>query len=97
MHPPPYFDRGADRVRFMVPIGSSLIEASIGRATLHYRYHPKGVTDDALSTYVENAEEINAAVRRRMAAGAREPVMLRDPDVQPAEAPPMPVSGRSDA
>ncbi len=83
MHPPPYFDQGADRVLFCVEIGDVLVDASVGRATLHYRYHPGANADDPLATYVQHAEEIDAAVRRRMEAGARAPVMLRDADLTP--------------
>jgi hypothetical protein len=36
-----------------------------------------------ITTYAAHAAEIDAAVRRRVAAGSHEPVMLRDPDVRP--------------
>lgn len=86
MHPPPYYDPGTGSVRFLVQVGDALIDASIGRATLHYRYHPSGTVDQPLDTYRQNAAEIDTAVRTRMAAGAREPVMLRDHDVRPGAA-----------
>jgi hypothetical protein len=42
--------------------------------------------DDPLSTYAANSAEIDAAIRRRMANGSREPVMPRDPHVRAAPA-----------
>jgi hypothetical protein len=51
---------------------------------LHYRYKPHMKDDDPLVTYVQNSAEIDAAVRRRVALGSREPVMLRDGDVRAA-------------
>jgi hypothetical protein len=83
VHPSPYFDRGSESVRFWVPIGDALIDASVGRVTLHYRYHPGATGDEPLATYTQHAAEIEAAVRQRIAAGAREPVMLRDADLRP--------------
>jgi hypothetical protein len=35
-----------------------------------------------METYRSHSEDIDAAVRRRMARGAREPVMVREPDLQ---------------
>ncbi|RPH45706.1 MAG: DUF1488 family protein [Burkholderiales bacterium] len=77
----PYYDPGSANVFFWVSVDDVPVGASIGKATLHYRYHPHSGTDDPLSTYTQHAAEIDAAVRTRLAAGAREPVMLRDPDI----------------
>ena len=77
----PYYDPGSAKVHFWVNVDDVPVGASIGKATLHYRYHPNSATDDPLSTYTQHAAEIDAAVRARLAAGAREPVMLRDPDI----------------
>jgi hypothetical protein len=79
----PYFHIDSNTVRFWVLVDGLPVAASIGKATLHYRYHPHMRDDQPLATYTANAAEIDAAVRRRLAAGAREPVMLRDPDVLP--------------
>ena len=57
------------------------IGASIGKETLHYRYRPDGRDEDPMETYQSHAEDIEAAVRRRIAQGAREPVMLREFDL----------------
>ena len=81
MSPRSFFHHPSGTVRFWVRIDDVLIGASIGKETLHYRYKPHMNGDDPLMTYTQNAAEINAAVRRRVATGSREPVMLRDGDV----------------
>ena len=82
----PFFHAISGTVRFWVQVDGQPVGASIGKETLHYRYKPFMSGDDALETYAQNADEIHAAVRRRLAAGAREPVMLRDFDVRPEAA-----------
>ena len=78
----PFFHESSGTVRFWVLVADVLVGASIGKETLHYRYQPQRSDDDALETYLQNSAEIDAAVRRRFAAGSREPVMLRDVDVR---------------
>ena len=80
----PFFHPVSGTVRFWVMVDDLLIGASIGKETLHYRYSPQMTNDDPLATYTQNAAEIDAAVRRRVATGSREPVMLRDWDVRAA-------------
>ena len=80
----PFFHPVSGTVRFWVMVDDLLIGASIGKETLHYRYSPQMTNDDPLTTYTQNAAEIDAAVRRRVATGSREPVMLRDWDVRAA-------------
>ena len=80
----PYYYPGSARVYFWVSVDGVPVSASIDKSTLHYRYHPTSGTDDPLSTYTANATVIDEAVRTRLAAGAREPVMLRDPDISAA-------------
>ena len=79
----PFFHQPSGTVRFWVLVDDVLVGASIGKETLHYRYHANRTDDDPLATYLANAAEIDAAVRRRVAGGSTEPVMLRDPDVRP--------------
>jgi len=83
MSQPPFVHQPSGTVRFWVLVDEVLVGASIGKETLHYRYNPNQSDDDPLVTYTQNAAEIGAAVRRRVAAGSREPVMLRDWDVRP--------------
>jgi hypothetical protein len=80
----PFFHEISGTVRFWVQVDDALIGASIGKETLHYRYKPHAHDDDALATYMQNSAQIDAAVRRRVATGSREPVMLRDLDVRAA-------------
>jgi len=80
----PFFHEISGTVRFWVLVDDVLIGASIGKETLHYRYKSHMNDDDALATYMQNSAEIDAAVRRRVATGSREPVMLRDFDVRAA-------------
>jgi hypothetical protein len=79
----PFFHDESGTVRFWVtmPEGPP-IGATIGKATLHYRFEAQRTDDDPLATYLKHATEIGDAVRRRVAAGSREPVMLRDGDVR---------------
>ena len=78
----PFFHEASGTVRFWVMVDDQMIGASIGKETLHYRYRPQVRDDAPLVTYMQNLAEINAAVRRRVATGSREPVMLREPDVR---------------
>lgn len=84
--PPAFFHADSDAVRFWVPVGDAFIGATISKASLHYRFEPTRTDDDALATYVAHEDEIHAAVRRRVAGGSREPVMLREWDLRPAQA-----------
>jgi len=81
-----YFHPDTEAVRFWVSHGNALVGASISRRTLHYRFRPEAVDDDALETYQRFAETINAAVLRRVAEGALEPVMLREFDLRVQDA-----------
>ena len=81
-----FFHADSEAVRFWVPMGEAFIGATIGKATLHYRFEPMRTDDDAFATYVAHADEIHAAVRRRVAGGSREPVMLREWDLRPGQA-----------
>ena len=80
--PAPFFHEESGAVRFWVEVDGAFVGATISRQTLHYRFKPDSGSDEALATYFQNAPEIDAAVRRRVAAGSREPVMLRDFDVR---------------
>ncbi|MCR5867929.1 MAG: DUF1488 family protein [Aquincola tertiaricarbonis] len=82
---PPFFDPASATVRFWVTQeGQPPVAASIGGATLRYHFQAQGAGDDLVAAYVAHARQIDEAVRRRLAAGSREPVMLRDPDVAAA-------------
>jgi hypothetical protein len=59
----------------------SYVGATISKETLHYRFRGSLSGSDAVATYAANSEVIDAAVRRRVAGGSIEPVMLRERDV----------------
>jgi len=78
---PPFFHEASGAVHFWVPIDGQLVGASIGKESLHYCYRPTAIDDQPLDTYQRHAQEIDAAVRRRVSRGSVEPVMLRDYDL----------------
>jgi hypothetical protein len=82
MSQPPIFHEASGTVRFWVLIGEEFIGASVGKETLHYRYRSTATDDEALDTYALHAQDIDDAVRRRVAQGSTEPVMLREFDLR---------------
>lgn len=82
MQPQPYFHDDSAAVRFWVAIDDQFVGASIGKLTLHYHFMPGQNNDEPLATYLANAEVIDAVVRRRVAGGSIEPVMLREHDLR---------------
>ena len=86
MSQPPYFHEDSAAVRFWVEIDGVPIGASISKATLHYRFRPGDHGEDPLETYKTYARDIDAAVRRRVAQGSIEPVMVREFDLRAAAA-----------
>lgn len=81
MKPAAFYDLGSGSIRFWVLVGEQFIGATVRRESLHYRYSPHGTNDDPLQTFEAHAEELEGIVRRRVAGGSREPVMLRDHDL----------------
>ena len=81
----PFLHESSGTVRFWVPVDGQPFAASVSREALHHRYRPAAQGDDPLETYLANAADIEAAVRRRLAQGSREPVMLREYDLRPQE------------
>lgn len=53
----------------------------IGKETLHYRYRSTAMDDLPLDTFALHTDELDAAVRRRVLAGAFVPVVLREFDL----------------
>jgi hypothetical protein len=82
----PFFHESSGTVRFWIPVDGNLLGASVSREALHHRYRPTAQGDDPLETYLDNAADIEAAVRRRLAQGSREPVMLREYDLRAVDA-----------
>jgi hypothetical protein len=82
----PFLHESSGTVRFWVPVDGKLLGASVGREALHQRYRPTAQGDDPVETFLANAADIEAAVRRRLAQGSREPVMLREYDLRVLDA-----------
>ena len=81
-----YFHADSASVRFWVTVGDQQVGAMVSKAALHYRFMPHASDDDALVTYRAHADELAAVVRRRVAGGSIEPVMLREFDLRPLPA-----------
>lgn len=81
-----FFHEPSGSVRFWVQVGEQLVGASIGSTVLHYSFCANSSTDQPLETYLAHMLEIDAAVRRRLAAGSLEPVMIREHDLRPSTA-----------
>lgn len=81
-----YFHQPSEAVRFWVLLDARWVGASIGRHVLHYSFCAGSSGDQPLETYLAHAPEIDAAVRRRLAAGSLEPVLLREHDLRPSTA-----------
>ena len=82
MPPAPFLHDDSGVLRFWVDCGEGkFVGASISKAALHYRFQADLSGADAVATYIAHQKEIDAAVRRRLAAGSLEPIMLREADV----------------
>ena len=78
----PFFHTESGAVRFWVLTDDgSAVGATISKETLHYRFGADILGSDAVATYEAHRQEIDAAVKRRIAKGSIEPVMLREYDV----------------
>lgn len=79
--PEAFFHEDSGAVRFWVrTAGGGRLGAIVGKSVLHYRFGAAADGTDALKTYRDHRQEIDAAVQRRVAAGSLEPVMLREAD-----------------
>ena len=66
---------------FNTPIGTDQVTAFVSVSSLRARYGVPAAADDLESMYCLHQLEINAAVARRIRAGARQPVVLRASDL----------------
>jgi hypothetical protein len=84
----PFFHEASGCVRFWVLVDENPIGASVAREALYHRYG--GSTrdgSDPLAIWALHVPEMEAAVRRRVAQGSVEPVMLREFDLREAPGP----------
>jgi len=74
----PFLHEASDSVRFQVRASGALVNASVSRQALRYSFKSADLSADLLSIYNIHSSKIHEAVLRRLAQGAREPVMLRE-------------------
>jgi hypothetical protein len=75
---------GSESIRFWVQVDDKRIGASVKKSALHFRFAPNAVDEDPMSTFRKNQACLEEAVRRRVAGGSLEPIMLREPDLPSA-------------
>ncbi len=94
--PKPSFTRRAGAVRFwVVTVAGDMVGAIARKEALRYYFRPSVDGADLLQLYRDHRPDIDAAVLRRVAAGTREPVMLREVDFEPLRVAPTPRPGTS--
>ena len=76
----PIFHDAARTVRFWVPVNGVAVCAMVDEATLRCCFVPPQPRESALSLVGAHQKELDDIVRRKIAAGSVEPVMLHDSD-----------------
>ena len=77
-----FLHEASGTVRFWICIDDEMVGASVSPRSLQYRYRSTASNEDPLETYRANADHLEAAVRRRVAAGSLKPVLLREFDLR---------------
>ena len=80
MHPFRIFRETAHIVRFWVQVDGRLVCAMVSDTSLRCCLAPAEPRKAALAIFGEHLAELDEMVRRRVAAGSVEPVMLQDSD-----------------
>lgn len=78
----PFFSERSGSVLFWVPIAGIAVGASVSCETLQRRYTPLAADKDPMDTFRTHLAGIEEAVRRRVASGSIEPVVLRERDLE---------------
>ena len=81
----PFFSERSGSVLFWVPIAGIAVGASVSRETLQRRYAPLSIDEDPMATFRAHFAGLEDAVRRRVASGSIEPVMIRERDLEPLD------------
>lgn len=68
-------------LRFSTDIGPESVTAFISHSALRARYDKLHKDDDLRTVVSEHRAEIDAAILRRIEAGARQPIILRASDL----------------
>ena len=79
----PFFSERSGAVLFWVPIAGIAVGASVSRETLQHRYTPLSADGDPMDTFLAHVAGLEDAVRRRVAGGSIEPVMVCERDLEP--------------
>lgn len=82
MPPTAFFHTDSAAVRFWVEVAGIPVGASVSHATLHHRFRPEAQGENPMDTFAAHRAELETVVRRRVAQGAIEPVMLREHDLK---------------
>lgn len=77
-----HFHEPSGSVRFFTVINGISVGAIVSKETLHYRFRPEASGEDPMDTFRTHTADLEAAVRRRVANGSIEPVMLRESDLR---------------
>lgn len=85
--PSPFFHDATGVVRFWVLNNGAFVGATVAQESLRYHFRAGTSGADALAAYTAHRVQLDDAVRRRIAKGSVEPVMLRDADVAPPTRP----------
>jgi hypothetical protein len=81
--PQPFFHEDSGAVRCWVPMpDGGLMGAIVRKELLHHGFGGEVDGSDALDTFHRHRPAIHAAVLRRVAGGATEPVLLREADLR---------------
>ena len=81
----PFFSERSEAVFFWVPIAGISVCASVSRETLHRRYAPDSVDEDPMATFGAHSGKLEDAVRRRVASGSIDLVVIRESDLEPLD------------
>ena len=79
----PFFSERSGAVLFWVPIAGIAVGASVSCETLLRLCAPRSGDIDPLAAFRSHLARLEEAVRRRVATGSIEPVMIRDHDLEP--------------
>jgi|LauGreDrversion4_2_1035121.scaffolds.fasta_scaffold879923_2 hypothetical protein len=79
----PYLDEPSSSVRFQVTMNGVLCNASINQQALLHCFKAMSGASNLLDIYNHHSQKIHEAALRRLAQGARAPVMLRESNFAP--------------
>lgn len=78
-----YFHADSNSIRFWVRVAELPVGASIPCRLLFEHFQPDLAEGDAMQVFAAHSQALTDAVKRRVAGGSIEPVMLRAHDLSP--------------